>query len=292
MAVRLVGRTFSVLFPLLTLSTRLPRPVASLVVVVEGPADVIAVRAAAPTARVVHTNGKGLLDQRSNAAQAFKRRVCGAGGKVVVLTDPDLTGLLLRNHIDSLLDATCKHAFVPVVEATKGPYPPGSHRRKLAGDIGVEHATPASIMRAIVAARDSEPGRAAFSADDISTLGLSAAFDGAHGQEAAARRHRLCDALGIGRCNGKQLLRQLNRYCFTYDEVLRMLQELEQSPVKPSAWATREAPNPKVATSRAGHLPLQYAGPTPVQLLETFRASGEDGCYDDWDDWEEDVLVL
>lgn len=33
------------------------------------------------------------------------------------------------------------------------------------------------------------------------------------------RRVLICDFLGLGACDGKQLLRQLNRYCFTLEEV-------------------------------------------------------------------------
>lgn len=38
------------------------------------------------------------------------------------------------------------------------------------------------------------------------------------------RRDRVCNYLGIGSCDGKQLLKQLNIYGFTDDDLLRALQ--------------------------------------------------------------------
>ena len=43
-----------------------------------------------------------------------------------------------------------------------------------------------------------------------------------------ARRHLVGAFLGLGHCDGKQLLRQLNRYCFTPRELERALQWAEQ----------------------------------------------------------------
>jgi len=43
------------------------------------------------------------------------------------------------------------------------------------------------------------------------------------GENVAVRRHLVCSYLGLGACDGKQLLRQLNSYDFTRDDVSRAL---------------------------------------------------------------------
>ena len=39
------------------------------------------------------------------------------------------------------------------------------------------------------------------------------------GGSVTARRRLVCAHLGLGDCDGKQLARQLNRYCFSHEEV-------------------------------------------------------------------------
>ena len=51
----------------------------------------------------------------------------------------------------------------------------------------------------------------------------------AQGGNVAWRRSQVCAYLGLGECDGKQLLRQLNRYGFTRQEVERALEWAERS---------------------------------------------------------------
>ena len=88
---------------------------------------------------------------------------------VVVLTDPDVAGRQARNILDERLGG-CWHAFVPVPHARAR----AAVRAKEEGDIGVEHAAPAAIQRALTAARRSAAARAAFTRDDLQGLGLIA----------------------------------------------------------------------------------------------------------------------
>lgn len=334
-------------------------------VIVEGHLDARAVRRAVRDSVVIHTNGKGLLDGKSGAGGVLVSRVRQAGALPTVLTDPDLTGLELRNHIDGLLNGECLHAFLPAHEAElrpDSPRQPGSGARyKETGNVGVQHASAESIAAALRAARPSEPHRAEFSAELLAALGLTAAFDSEAGPGASKLRHALCDALGIGRCNGKQLLRQLNCYGFTREEVSAALERLQDGgvvglgapgggaaaaevaparsaaqpraeppapqqaeqpppPPPPRAPARTAAPPPpaaapplpppaarpaaahqKVVTDRSGSIPVQYAGPKPMELLQTLRtersASGlADGEEDDnegdwtegWEEWDDD----
>ena len=87
-------------------------------------------------------------------------------------------------------------------------------------DVGVEHASPAALQAAVASARPSQPQRKEFSREDLERAGLTCDFDQPPlaGAGAKAKREVVCDALGIGRCDGKQLLKQLNVYGFTRQE--------------------------------------------------------------------------
>jgi len=102
----------------------------------------------------------------------------------------------------------------------------------------VQHARPGSILAALRRARPSDAVRATFSSDSLSVLGLTASFDAPSDHGGAKRRHALCDALGIGRCSGKQILRQLNCYGFTYAEVELALEALDDASRLPATAAT------------------------------------------------------
>lgn len=351
-------------------------------VIVEGHLDARAVRRAVRDAVVIHTNGKGLLDGKSGAGSVLVSRVRQTGALPTVLTDPDLTGLELRNHIDGLLNGECLHAFLPAAEAElrpDSPRMPGSGALyKETGNVGVQHARPESIVAALRAARPSDARRAEFSAELLAELGVTASFDSPNGQAASRLRHALCDALGLGRCNGKQLLRQLNRYGFTREEVNEALARIQntepghvpepgtglegiggrpaalgvgppapsgrraaaatapparsvpppageqaqlqegwgESQAQPTRAAQQPPPQPaagprsaiappfsppvmhpaaahqKVVTERTGSIPLQYAGPKPVELLQMYQralSAGElgDEEEDDDGDWTE-----
>ena len=100
------------------------------IIVVEGRDDVTAVKRALD-AELITTGGfgfpKGVME-RIKAAQ--KRR------GVIIFTDPDFAGEKIRKKIAAEVPG-CKHAFLPREEAKKD------------GDIGIENASPKSILAAL-----------------------------------------------------------------------------------------------------------------------------------------------
>ena len=100
------------------------------IIVVEGRDDVTAVKRALDC-ELITTGGfgfpKGVME-RIKAAQ--KRR------GVIIFTDPDFAGEKIRKKIAAEVPG-CKHAFLPREEAKKD------------GDIGIENASPESILRAL-----------------------------------------------------------------------------------------------------------------------------------------------
>ncbi|MBX5437263.1 MAG: ribonuclease M5 [Alicyclobacillaceae bacterium] len=164
-------------------------------VVVEGLRDRQAVERAV-RADVWVTGG----DRLSRTVVEELRRAALTRG-VIVLTDPDGAGERIRRRLDELVPG-CKHAFLRRTDAAS------------AGEIGVEHATPEAIRKAIMRAATKPSVRPAspFTLDDLARAGLVRA------QGAAGRRQRVGERLGIGYGNAKAFVRKLNLLGVTREE--------------------------------------------------------------------------
>ena len=101
------------------------------IIVVEGKDDVSAVRRAVD-ATILITNGMGLEDARLKEIAAMAKKQ-----GVIVLTDPDVPGTLIRNRITELVP-DAKHAFIARKDA----------RHPVTGRLGVEYASPEVILYA------------------------------------------------------------------------------------------------------------------------------------------------
>jgi len=177
-------------------------------IVVEGKEDTAAIRRAVE-ADTIETGG-------SAVGEAVLRRVELAQERrgVIVFTDPDAPGERIRKLVAARVPG-CKHAFLTKDEA----------RGK--DGIGVEHASPAAIRRALAAARggdaaEPEPGEAQIAWSDLLDAGLIV-----H-PAAARRRERMGELLGIGYANGKQFYKRCVMFRITAQEFAAALQQLER----------------------------------------------------------------
>lgn len=174
------------------------------VIVVEGRDDVTAVKRALD-AELITTGGfgfpKGVME-RINAAQ--ERR------GVIIFTDPDFAGEKIRKKIANEVPG-CKHAFLPREEAKKN------------GDIGIENATPESIIAALKKVRtEIEGNRSEFDRVDLVRNGLIG------NEEASIRRDHIGNILGIGYGNAKQFLNRLNNYGVSREEFVNAVEEIDK----------------------------------------------------------------
>ncbi len=156
-------------------------------------------------ADVVCTDGFAIF--RESERQALLRRLAEKRG-LIVLTDPDGAGGVIRGFLNGIVDPACvKNAFVPDV--------PGKEKRKSSpskeGKLGVEGMTPEIILRALRAAgatMDDAPAPrrgAEIRPSDLYALGLSG------GPDSAEKRRRLQRSLDLPeRMSAKQLLTVLN----------------------------------------------------------------------------------
>ncbi|MDR1774441.1 MAG: ribonuclease M5 [Clostridioides sp.] len=173
------------------------------VIVVEGKDDRAAVKKALEC-EIITTSGygfpKGTIERIKSAQQ--KRGV-------IILTDPDFAGEKIRKKISQAVPG-CKHAFLPREKALKD------------GDIGIENASPESILQALEKVRtETATDEKMFSNSDLIKNGLICHED------ASSRRDFVGRILGIGYANAKQMLNRLNNYGVTREEFEEAVKNLK-----------------------------------------------------------------
>ena len=123
---------------------------------------------------------------------------------VIVFTDPDYNGERIRKIIMEAVP-TAKHAFLNRGEA--------SPKSKTRGrSLGVEHANFEDILARVLGSYDDD-NQFDISKSDLMKLGLLM------GSDSRKRREYLGEALRIGYCNGKQLLKRLELFGITLEEL-------------------------------------------------------------------------
>lgn len=177
------------------------------IIVVEGKDDTAAVKRAVE-ADTIETGGSAVGEQ-------VLRRIELAAARrgVIIFTDPDQAGERIRRIVAARVPG-CKHAFLPQEEA------------ELRGDIGIEHASPEAIRRALASVRTERPADDGIGPDDVAWDDLIAAGLIVH-PRAAQRRLKLGNKLGIGYANGKQFYRRCRMFRITKQELREALAELE-----------------------------------------------------------------
>ena len=190
-------------------------------IVVEGKHDAIRVRSAVD-ALVVPTEGFRIF--KDGEKMAMLRRLAQVRG-LIVLTDSDAAGGVIRNHLLSCIPADqLKQAYIPPI--------PGKERRKSApskeGLLGVEGMDAAVVVEALVrggAVFEDEDAPAhtslALTKADWMALGLSGTA------ASAERRRRLAQALGVPTYLSANRLLELVNTTVTAEEWERLLAKME-----------------------------------------------------------------
>ena len=188
-------------------------------IVVEGRYDKAAVAAVADTL-ILETAGFGVF--KAAERLALLRRLAAVRG-LIILTDSDGAGFVIRNHLKGAIPGgQLKHAYIPDVA--------GKERRKRApgkeGKLGVEGMKPDVLREAILRCGatvldENAPDRPAgnLTPADLFALGLSGAPDAAARRAALLRRLDLPEHMGA-----KALLAALNAL-YTRTELDGVLKE-------------------------------------------------------------------
>ena len=158
-------------------------------------------------APILETSGFGIFKDREQ--MSFLRQVAERRG-LIVFTDSDGAGFVIRNHIKSAIPSKyLKHAYIPDVY--------GKEKRKAApgkeGKLGVEGLPPEILLDAwrragaTIEGQDS-PGKKGITKQDLMARGLSG------GANAGAKRQLLLKKLGLPeRMSANAMLQALNLLC-------------------------------------------------------------------------------
>lgn len=171
---------------------------------------------------ILETQGFGIF--RDKARLSLLRRVAEKRG-LIVFTDPDGAGLVIRNYLKSAIAPQyLKHAYIPDL--------PGKEKRKRApgkeGMLGVEGMTPEILLNALLRAGATIEGQSSKRAEpitkqDMMELGLSG------GAGSSEKRRRLQKALGFPEnLSAGGLLQALN-LLLTRQELEDAVKELENT---------------------------------------------------------------
>ncbi len=172
-------------------------------------------------APILETSGFGIFKDKKQ--MDFLRKVAKTRG-LIVFTDSDGAGFVIRNHVKSAIPAQyLKHAYIPDIY--------GKERRKSApgkeGKLGVEGMSPDVIENALRRAGATIAGedntiRAAITKQDLMALGLSG------GPDSSIKRLRLLKALELPEHMSANAMLQALNLLYTPEELTAFVEALEK----------------------------------------------------------------
>ena len=187
-------------------------------IVVEGRYDKAALAPLVDTV-IVETNGFGIFRDREKLA--YLRRLAAKRG-LLILTDSDGAGFVIRSHLKSAIPAAqCKQAFIPELS--------GKERRKARPARAAPRAAegtrperrPAGLRGAGATSEGEDcPAPPKLKKSDLYALGLSGTPD------SPERRAALCRRMGLPSGMTANALLDAVGSLYTYEEFLRAAKEL------------------------------------------------------------------
>ena len=172
-------------------------------------------------APILETAGFGIFKDKKQLA--LLRQVAEKRG-LIVFTDSDGAGFVIRNHIKSAIPAKfLKHAYIPDIA--------GKERRKREagkeGKLGVEGMTKDVILESLRRAGatiegEDTPAQQSITKQDMMELGLSG------GTGSSEKRSLLLKKLDLPEHMSTNALLQALNLLYDYDELQRIVEELEK----------------------------------------------------------------
>ena len=171
-------------------------------------------------APILETSGFGIFKDKQQ--MALLRRIAETRG-LIVFTDSDGAGFVIRNHIKSAIPGKyLKHAYIPDIY--------GKEKRKTApgkeGKLGVEGMTVEVILDSLrrcgaTIEGEDAPNNPQITKQDLMELGLSG------GKDASARRLALLKKLNLPEHMSTNAMLQALNMLYTLDELTTIVDDLE-----------------------------------------------------------------
>ncbi len=172
-------------------------------------------------APILETSGFGIFKDKKQ--MNLLRQVAEKRG-LIVFTDSDGAGFVIRNHIKSAIPGKfLKHAYIPDI--------PGKERRKSApgkeGKLGVEGMTPEVILHALRKAGATFEGvisswSGGITKQDLMALGLSG------GKDSSGKRKKLLKALDLPEHMSANAMLQALNLLYSLEELTSILEAMEK----------------------------------------------------------------
>lgn len=173
-------------------------------------------------APILETSGFGIFKDKQQ--MKLLRQVAEKRG-LIVFTDSDGAGFVIRNHIKSAIDGKyLKHAYIPDI--------PGKERRKSApgkeGKLGVEGMTPQIILNALRRAGATMDGEVVttlsqITKQDMMELGLSG------GKDSSSLRGMLLRKLDLPEHMSANAMLQALNLLYSKEEISQLVVNLKSS---------------------------------------------------------------
>ena len=170
-------------------------------------------------APILETGGFGIFKDKKQ--MELLRKVARARG-LIVFTDSDGAGFVIRNHLKSAIDGRfLKHAYIPDI--------PGKERRKSApgreGKLGVEGMSREIILEALRRAGatiegEDAPTRNGITKQDLMELGLSG------GANSAEKRQKLLQKLDLPEHMSANAMLQALNLLYSAEELRSILADI------------------------------------------------------------------
>ena len=168
-------------------------------------------------AHIIETAGFGIFSDKEKTA--LLRRLAEKCG-IIILTDSDGAGFLIRNRIKGAVPEGCvKHAYIPDIK--------GKERRKQhaskEGKLGVEGMTPEIIIEALkrsgatIEGESTEPRKGEITKGDLYELGLSG------GAGSAEKRKELAHKLALPEKMSANALLDVLNALYTKEELFDLI---------------------------------------------------------------------
>ena len=171
-------------------------------------------------APILETSGFGIFKDKEQLA--FLRKVAQQRG-LIVFTDSDGAGFVIRNHIKSAIESQClKHAYIPDVF--------GKERRKATagkeGKLGVEGMRPEILVEALRRAgatfeNEDNYTPQSITKQDLMELGLSG------GKDSSEKRKALLKKLDLPEHMSANAMLQALNLLYSVDDLRQMMQSGE-----------------------------------------------------------------
>jgi ribonuclease M5 len=171
--------------------------------VVEGQHDIAKLKQIDPFIEAISVNGSAIDEKALDLLKKYQKT-----HDIVLLTDPDYSGELIRRYLEQQLDQV-HHIFIDRKDA----FSP-NHKK-----IGVEHVEHEHLKQALSSYRKTvnQKSTSDVTQSDLYNLGLVGQKQSKH------KREQLSNYLKLGHINGKTLLKRIHLFDISLIEIMEAL---------------------------------------------------------------------